>query len=107
MLFIILSCLTLLLLIGFLAVLKWGAVSTGRPIAGVLFFCVIAMLVAQQSVVVFRLLESSDTMALMAASMLWAVLFVLLVTLVPTARMLLQRRRVAGDYENLLSNMAD
>ncbi|MFT7384826.1 MAG: PAS domain S-box-containing protein, partial [Urechidicola sp.] len=41
------------------------------------------------------------------ASMLWAVLFVLLVTLVPTARMLLQRRRVAGDYENLLSNMAD
>jgi PAS domain S-box-containing protein len=106
MLPIILSCLTLLLLIGFVAVLKLSSIA-GRPLAGWLFVGVIIMLVTQQSFVVFHLLKSPDTLALTAAALQWLVTFVLLVSLWPTGRMLLQRRGVAGAYEQLLGNMAD
>jgi len=106
MLPIILSCLTLLLLIGFVATLKLSAIA-GRPLAGAMFVGVIIMLVTQQSFVVFHLLNSPDTLALTAAALQWLVTFVLLVSLWPTGRMLLQRRGVAEAYEQLLGNMED
>ena len=107
MLSIIISCLTLLLLVGYVTVLKLTSVATGRPVAGMLFVCVIMMLVAQQSVVVVDLLASPDTLALTSAALKWLVIVTLLVVLWPTWRMLMQRRRVAEDYEHLLGNMAD
>ncbi|MFT7132911.1 MAG: PAS domain S-box-containing protein [Cyclobacteriaceae bacterium] len=106
MLPIILSCLTLLLLIGFVATLKLSTIA-GRPLAGALFVGVIILLVTQQSFIVFHLRDSPDTVALTGAALQWLVTFVLLVSLWPTGRMLLQRREIAGAYEQLLGNMAD
>jgi PAS domain S-box-containing protein len=107
MLSIILFCLTLLLLVGYVALLKFSSISYGRPVAGAFFTAVIILLFLQQSVVVYLLLESPDTAALTATALQWIVILLLLAALWPTGQMLLHRRRIAGAYDQLLGNMAD